>query len=89
MIEPYALSNGWSFEGCTSLPQKQSFVQELTKLGLSLVFVSCLDNFVAGKSVEAFMPTREEQEDIVQDLLQRGEIPPLGVTIAMDAPGHA
>lgn len=89
MIEPYPLSSGWFFEGCTSLPQKQSFVQELTKLGFSPVFVSCLDDFVAGKSVEAFMPSPEEQEGIVQDLIQRGEIPPLDVTMATDAPDHS
>src|SRR5437867_1017338 len=33
MKEPYPLWDGWYLEGCTSLVQKQSFLQYLTKVG--------------------------------------------------------
>ena len=55
--QQYPLSDDWYFEGCTSLLQKQSFVRHLTKLGLTSIFVTCVDDFVAGRSVEAYLPT--------------------------------
>lgn len=71
MKEPYLLNDGWYFEGCTSLVQKQSFLQFLTKLGLSGVFVTCADEFVAGNSIDKFLPTDEEQEEILQKIKTR------------------
>lgn len=66
MNEPYSLSGGWHFEGCCSLELKQSILQSLTKVGLSSEFVACVDDFVAGTSVEKYFPTDEEQEEIVR-----------------------
>jgi hypothetical protein len=41
MKGPKEISKGWYFEGCTSLPQKQGILQNLTKLGMSPTFVAC------------------------------------------------
>ena len=71
MKEPYPLLAGWYFEGCTSLVQKQSFLQYLTKVGLSSTFVACADDFVAGKSVEKYLPTDKEQEEIVRKIREK------------------
>ena len=65
MKQPYPLFAGWHFEGCTSLLQKQSFLQHLTKVGLSSPFVACADDFVAGKSVKKYLPTHEEMEEMI------------------------
>lgn len=73
MIEPYLLSGGWYFEGCTSLVQKQSFLQHLTKLGLSSLFVACLNEFIANKDVQHYMPSIEEQEEIVRKIESKEE----------------
>jgi len=66
MKEPYPLLDGWFFEGCTSLIQKQSFLQHLTRLGLSGAFIACADDFVASKNIKKYCPTQEEQEEIVR-----------------------
>lgn len=71
MKEPYPLSDGWYFEGCTSLVQKQSILQHLTKLGLSGAFAACADDFVAGNSVEKYLPTDQEQEEVLQKFQAR------------------
>jgi hypothetical protein len=68
MIEPYPLTQEWYFEGCTSLIQKQSFIQHLTKLGLSPVFIACMDDFVANKDVQNYLPTIEEQDEILREI---------------------
>jgi hypothetical protein len=68
MTGPYELKDGWYFEGCTSLEQKQSILQHLTKLGLSGTFAACADDFVAGKSVEKYLPTDDEQEEILRKI---------------------
>ncbi|HQU50060.1 MAG TPA: hypothetical protein PLM09_13205 [Casimicrobiaceae bacterium] len=73
MKEPYPLLAGWYFEGCTSLMQKQSFLQYLTKLGLSSTFVACADDFVSGKSVANYLPTDVEQEEILRKIRGREE----------------
>ena len=66
MTEPYPLSSGWFFEGCTSLIQKQEILQHLTKLDLSPTLVDCIDQFVAGKSIESRIPSEEEAEEILR-----------------------
>ena len=66
MKEPHPLSGRWYFEGCTSLVQKQDILQGLTKLGLSPTLVSCIDEFVAGKSIEHRLPSEEEAEEILR-----------------------
>ncbi|MFM9913374.1 MAG: hypothetical protein ACKVN9_07570 [Methylophilaceae bacterium] len=66
MKSPTLLSDGWYFEGGTSLIQKQDILQILTKLGLSATFARCVDDFVAGESVEGYLPNSEEQEEIIQ-----------------------
>ena len=66
MIEPYPLSNDWFFEGCTSLVQKQDIIQHLTKLGLSMALVNCIDEFVAGKSIAHRLPSEAEAEEILR-----------------------
>lgn len=66
MKEPYPLSDGWFFEGCTSLVQKQEILQHLTKLDLSPTLVSCIDDFVSGKSIEHRLPSEDEAEEILR-----------------------
>lgn len=66
MKEPYPLSNGWFFEGCTSLIQKHDILQHLTKLGLSSTLVDCIDEFVAGRSIEHRLPSKEDAEHILR-----------------------
>lgn len=66
MKQPYPLSGGWYFEGCTSLVQKQDILQHLTKLGLSPTLVSCIDEFVAGKNIEHCLPSEDEAEEILR-----------------------
>jgi hypothetical protein len=64
MKMPHPLSEGWFFEGCTSLIQKQEILQSLTKLNLSQTLVNCIDDFVAGKSIEKHIPSEEEAEEL-------------------------
>lgn len=73
MIEPYPLSDGWYFEGCTSLVQKLTFLQHLTKMGLSSLFVACLDDFIANKNVQHYMPSLEEQEELIREVESKEE----------------
>lgn len=73
MEEPRELFDGWYFEGCTSLIQKQEILQGLRKVGLSAAFVSCADDFVAGKSVLKYLPSEEEQNEIIARLKEQGE----------------
>ncbi len=68
MKEPYPLWDGWFFEGCTNLAQKQSILQYLTRVGLSPTFVACADDFVAGKSIERYLPTDDDQEKMEEIL---------------------
>lgn len=68
MKRPCPLIDGWYLEGCTSLEQKQSFLQHLTKMGLSGIFEACADDFVAGESVEKYWPTDDEQEESIRKI---------------------
>ena len=71
MEEPRELLDGWYFEGCTSLIQKQEILQGLREAGLSAAFVACADDFVAGKSVRGYLPSEEEQNEIVARFKQQ------------------
>lgn len=70
MKEPYLLSKGWYFEGCTSLKQKQDIVQGLTRAGISQLLVDCIDDFIAGKSIAGRAPSDAEAEEILQRSIQ-------------------
>jgi hypothetical protein len=74
MTEPVSLAQGWYFEGCTSLSQKQSFAQKLTKLGLSATIVACIYDFVSGNSVKGYVPTEEQQAELIRELERKGEL---------------
>jgi hypothetical protein len=71
MNQPFELTGGWFFEGCTSLPQKQDIVQALTKVGLSPAFVSSVEDFVAGKSIKDYFPTEEEEKEILANIREK------------------
>ena len=73
MEQPRELDSGWYFEGCTNLPQKQVILQGLKDVGLSASFVACADDFVSGKSIQQYLPTEEEQEDIIARIKEREE----------------
>jgi len=66
MKEPYPLSKGWYFEGCTNLKKKQEIVQSLTHMGISQFLIDCIDDFIAGKSITARAPTEFEADEILQ-----------------------
>jgi len=65
MEKPRELFDGWYFESCTSLIQKQEVLQGSRKVGLSASFVSCADDFVADKNVLKYLPREEEQNQII------------------------
>jgi hypothetical protein len=73
MKQPSALCDGWYFEGCISLKQKQIITQGFSKLGLSGTFIACVDDFVAGNRVEKYYPTRAEEEEILAKIKQQEE----------------
>lgn len=66
MKEPYSLSSGWYFEGCTNLSQKQDILRSLTHLGISPTLIAAIDDFVAGKSIKSYIPSDKESEKILQ-----------------------
>lgn len=72
MENPYPLLNGWFFEGCESVEQKQNILQFLTKLNLSQTLVNCIDEFVTGKSIKNRIPSDEETEEILRRNIKIG-----------------
>lgn len=74
MTEPYQLSDGWYFEGCTNLGQKQDILQGLTKIDLSPYLVSCIDQFVAGNSIRSFIPSEEDAEVILRRSIEQEKL---------------
>jgi hypothetical protein len=68
MSDPCVLLDGWYLHGCMSLEQKQEMVSAVVKLGHSPLFGAALDDFIEGKSVRRYMPTPEQQEEIVRSL---------------------
>ncbi|HTT84133.1 MAG TPA: hypothetical protein VMF67_11670, partial [Rhizomicrobium sp.] len=67
MTNPKDIGDGWFFEGCTSLPQKREILRTLSKVGYSVPFVERCEEFVAGKSVRRFLPTKEEAERMLAE----------------------
>lgn len=68
MKKPMPLCDGWYVEGGQSLgTQKLDLLDNLTKLGYSQEFVECARDFVAGRSVESYLPTFEELEVLFKD----------------------
>lgn len=74
MKEPFALTGGWFFEGCTNLKQKQDIVHVLTKVGISQAFVAAVDDFVAGESIKKYFPTEDEENEILARIKEKGLI---------------
>ncbi len=70
MKQRHPLSKGWYFEGCTSLDQKQAILRHLTELGLSPALVECIDEFVAGRSIEGRIPSEVEAEEILRQSIE-------------------
>lgn len=66
MVQPVSLTDGWYFEGCTSLIQKQSVLNHLGKLGLSGVFSQAAEDFVANKSIQKYFPKVEDEPEILE-----------------------
>jgi hypothetical protein len=66
MESPYSLWDGWFLEGCVSLDQKRVIIRQLRQLGLTPTFVQAVEDFVAGKHIDRYFPTREEQEEIIR-----------------------
>jgi hypothetical protein len=71
MIEPFKLTSGWFFEGCTNLKQKQDIIHVLTKVGISPALVAAIDDFVAGESIKKYFPTEEEENDILARIKEK------------------
>lgn len=69
MTDPYPLAGGWYVEGCMSLPQKQDVVSAVVRLSHSRLFGACVNDFIAGKSVRRYMPSIEQQEELVRELI--------------------
>ena len=63
MEQPYPLSDGWYFEGCTSLVQKQDIIQSLSKVDCSWALIAAIDDFVAGKSIKQHLILDEATEE--------------------------
>lgn len=73
MENPHPLNEGWWLDGCASLERKLEMMQDLTKLGLSPSFTKCACDFIAGNSVESYLPTKEEQDEIVRRIRKEEE----------------
>jgi hypothetical protein len=74
MKEPADLGDGWYFEGCTSLPQKQQKVLHyLGKLGLSPEFCQAAEDFVANKPIDKYLPTEAEEPAVLEKIRKWGE----------------
>lgn len=71
MGSAHPLWEGWYVEGRQSLPQKHDLLDKLTKLGLSPVFKACAKDFVAGSSIEKYLPTNEESKVMLNTALQQ------------------
>lgn len=68
MGSAHPLWEGWYVEGRQSLLQKHYLLDNLTKLGLSLEFKACTKDFVAGSSVEMYLPTDEELKVVLENV---------------------
>lgn len=74
MESPVRLGAGWYLEGCQRLTQKTDIAQSLSYLGHSSLFIACVKEFIDNKDVGRFIPTPEEQNEIMNKLVAAGEI---------------
>lgn len=70
MEQPFPLSDGWFFEGCTSLIQKHAVVHNFSKLGLSGAFSQAVEDFVAHKPIDQYFPTEAEEEKVLAKITE-------------------
>lgn len=73
MEQPYPLSDGWYFEGCTSLIQKQEIIQSLSRVGCSGTLIAAIDDFVAGKSIKPHLVLDEATEERLLQMVRDDE----------------
>jgi hypothetical protein len=73
MENPIGLNKGWWLDGCASLERKLEILSDLRKLGFSQAFTNSACDFVAGKSVVGYLPTEEEQDEIIRNLRAQDE----------------
>jgi len=73
MEQPYPLSDGWYFEGCTSLVQKQDIIQALSKVDCSWALIAAIDDFVAGKSIKQHLVLDEATEERLLKMVREDE----------------
>lgn len=73
MEHPYPLSDGWYFEGCTSLIQKQEIIQSLSRVSCSGALIAAIDDFVAGKSIKPHLVLDEATEELLLQIVRDDE----------------
>lgn len=66
MRAPHPLHGDWYLEGCMSLLAKLEIVRQLRHLGLSRAFIQSVENFVANDGIDRYLPTHEEQQEIIR-----------------------
>ena len=71
MKEPFELTGGWFFEGCTNLKQKQDIVHALGRIAISPALVAAIDDFVAGESIKKYFPTEDESNEILARIKEK------------------
>jgi len=70
MRSPYPLWDGWYLEGCMDLVAKLEIIRQLRQLGLSPAFVRSVESFVANDPIDRYLPSLQEQEEIIRRLEQ-------------------
>jgi hypothetical protein len=72
MRERCEIGKGWYFEGCMSLADKKKILHSLPHLGLSTAeFAKCAQDFVAGESVDKYLPSGEEEARLIEQWKKR------------------
>lgn len=70
MKEPYPLSNGWYFEGCTNINQKHEIIRGLSKVGCSVALIDAIEDFVSGKSISSHLKLDEKTEERLHKIVR-------------------
>lgn len=73
MKQPEPLSDGWYFEGCTSLVQKQEIIHALSRTGCSGALIAAINDFVAGKSVKPHLALDEATTERLRKIIEADE----------------